>query len=322
MNRLQYAEKKVNFCIVFLRFWLCCFGANLLYPTHRRNAVPVQCQPIRKYWYDMSAVNTIYHGVHLRQGLVKNPRHTPKFEIVFRERGNDYHDVTDVKQSTPTRTSRGHPDCHSLVCVLCPVSHNIKERTKKHTCTMYIPGVFVLCNVCVHLFCEYNATAFIPDDRAVCPSVSDTTDRRHTTEAPTTGMTNQRTNENFDIIRVVDDDTVEISAPFLPVALGSTLKVRILRVDTPERGWRAECTRERELAEEATKFVVSAVYGGTWQPKPWIELDGWDKYGGRVLGKLYVRPMPLSPWMSLSQMLIDKGLGKPYNGRGAKASWC
>ena len=186
---------------------------------------------------------------------------------------------------------------------------------------MYIPNAFMLCNLCVYFFCNGNITVTpsSPRKQLVCPSVKNNIHQHPATRAQ---AANQKTDESFDIVRVLDGDTIEILAPFLPNALGSTLKVRILGVDTPERGWRAQCETERELAEEATKFVTSMVYGETWKPKTFIELDGWDKYGGRVLGQMYVRQMPLSPWMPISQLLIDKGLGKPYNGRGAKASWC
>ena len=43
------------------------------------------------------------------------------------------------------------------------------------------------------------------------------------------------------IVRVNDGDTVVISAPFLPAPLKPELAVRVFGVDTPEKGFRAQC---------------------------------------------------------------------------------
>ena len=43
------------------------------------------------------------------------------------------------------------------------------------------------------------------------------------------------------IVRVNDGDTVVIAAPFLPAPLKPELAVRVFGVDTPEKGFRAQC---------------------------------------------------------------------------------
>ena len=48
------------------------------------------------------------------------------------------------------------------------------------------------------------------------------------------------------IVRVNDGDTVVIAAPFLPAPLKPELAVRIYGVDTPEKGFRAQCPQEDE----------------------------------------------------------------------------
>jgi len=45
------------------------------------------------------------------------------------------------------------------------------------------------------------------------------------------------------------------------------------------------------------------------------EILKWDKYGGRVLGDVYL------DHQSLAQSLISAGLARPYKGE-AKSSWC
>ena len=51
------------------------------------------------------------------------------------------------------------------------------------------------------------------------------------------------------VLRVVDGDSIKISAPFLPHPLPSTLILRLRGVDTPEVGWRASCSEESQFAQ-------------------------------------------------------------------------
>lgn len=117
---------------------------------------------------------------------------------------------------------------------------------------------------------------------------------------------------NYQITRVVDGDTVEIRVDWLPKELGDTLKIRIVGVDTPEKGWRAQCKAEAKLGEDATKFTVEAIYNANSTA---IVIKEWDKFGGRILGDVLV------DGKSLRKLLIDKGLARAYSG-DAKKSWC
>ena len=117
---------------------------------------------------------------------------------------------------------------------------------------------------------------------------------------------------DFRVIRVLDGDTVEIDAPFLPIELKQVLKLRIIEVDTPEKGSLSKCQKEAELALAATRFTQRVVASST---KHQIKLVSWDKYGGRVLGDLYL------DGKSLKDMLLKTGHARPYDG-GKKASWC
>lgn len=117
---------------------------------------------------------------------------------------------------------------------------------------------------------------------------------------------------DYRVIRVLDGDTVEIDAPFLPIELKQVLKLRIIEVDTPEKGSLAKCQKEAELALAATRFAQRVVASAT---RHQVKLVGWDKYGGRVLGDLYL------DGKSLKDMLLKTGHARPYDG-GKKASWC
>ena len=117
---------------------------------------------------------------------------------------------------------------------------------------------------------------------------------------------------DYRVIRVLDGDTVEFDAPFLPKELKQVLKLRIEGVDTPEKGRLAKCDRERDLAERATRFTQQRVAGAK---KHQVVIVGWDKYGGRVIGDLLI------DGQSLKKMLLDSKNAMPYDG-GKKASWC
>ena len=114
------------------------------------------------------------------------------------------------------------------------------------------------------------------------------------------------------IVRVNDGDTVVISAPFLPAPLKPELAVRIYGVDTPEKGFRAQCPSEDQRGQAATAFTKKAVES---TQKHQVVLYGWDKFGGRVLGDMILNGV------SLRSELIKNGFAREYFGE-AKQSWC
>jgi len=114
------------------------------------------------------------------------------------------------------------------------------------------------------------------------------------------------------IVRVNDGDTVVIAAPFLPAPLKPELAVRIYGVDTPEKGFRAQCPSEDARGKAATEFTKNAVAKST---KRQVTLYGWDKFGGRVLGDIVL------DGQSLRTGLIQNGFAREYFGE-AKQSWC
>ena len=114
------------------------------------------------------------------------------------------------------------------------------------------------------------------------------------------------------VIRVSDGDTIVIAAPFLPAPLKPELAVRIYGVDTPEKGFRAQCPQEDERAQLASKFTTQALQS---HPKHQVIIYGWDKFGGRILGDILVNGQ------SIRQGLISNGHAREYYG-DAKQSWC
>lgn len=114
------------------------------------------------------------------------------------------------------------------------------------------------------------------------------------------------------IIRVNDGDTIVIAAPFLPAPLKPELAVRIFGVDTPEKGFRAQCPAEDAKGQAASEFTKKAVSASSQRQ---VVLYGWDKFGGRVLGDIVLNGQ------SLRTMLIKNGFAREYFGE-AKQSWC
>jgi endonuclease YncB( thermonuclease family) len=114
------------------------------------------------------------------------------------------------------------------------------------------------------------------------------------------------------IVRVNDGDTVVIAAPFLPAPLKPELAVRVYGVDTPEKGFRAQCPSENQRGLAATEFTKNAIKS---TKKHQVVLYGWDKFGGRVLGDMIL------DGVSLRAELIRNGFAREYYG-DAKQSWC
>ena len=121
---------------------------------------------------------------------------------------------------------------------------------------------------------------------------------------------------DWKVTRVIDGDTVEFAAPFLPDPLPKKLSIRVLGVDTPEKSHRAACPQEAAAAEKASQFTKDTLNNAYKNKLPvLIELQSHDKYGGRVLGDVIVNGQ------RLSAMLIANGHARPYHGE-KKSSWC
>ena len=117
--------------------------------------------------------------------------------------------------------------------------------------------------------------------------------------------------ENLKILRVIDADTILVSAPFMPAPLKKQMPMRLSNVDTPNINRWAKCGKEAFLGEEAKKFVEQLIKKSKKQE---VKIVGYDKYG-RWLGQIYL------DGTSISDSLIEKKLARYYYG-GKKQSWC
>ena len=117
---------------------------------------------------------------------------------------------------------------------------------------------------------------------------------------------------DFPITRIIDGDTVAFEANFLPDPIKKELSIRVYGVDTPEKGWRGQCDKEKAMGEEASKFTKAQIKNAK---EIKVGIAKWDKFGGRVLGDI------IFDGNSLREMLIEKGYARPYFG-DKKESWC
>ena len=114
------------------------------------------------------------------------------------------------------------------------------------------------------------------------------------------------------VVKVADGDTVQVEAPWVPAPIKPQVSVRIFGVDTPEKGFRAQCPAEDAKGQSASVFTKDLVAKAT---KVQYVLYDWDKYGGRVLGDI------LLDGKCLRAQLIANGFAREYFGE-AKQSWC
>lgn len=117
---------------------------------------------------------------------------------------------------------------------------------------------------------------------------------------------------DYRVLNVIDGDTVEIEANYLPDPLKKVLSLRLYGIDTPEKGFRAKCEYENMRALKAKLFTEQEI---SKSKVIRVEIRGWDKYGGRVLGDL------LLDGERLTDRLEKNGYGVKYYGK-KKPDWC
>ncbi len=101
-------------------------------------------------------------------------------------------------------------------------------------------------------------------------------------------------------ISVYDGDTIRLGDE----------RIRIVGLDTPERGHRAQCNEEALAAERAREALIGEIESGHVA----LHRQGTDRYG-RTLARVTV------DGRDVAATLIAQGLARPYDG-GRRAGWC
>lgn len=120
--------------------------------------------------------------------------------------------------------------------------------------------------------------------------------------------------ENIELLSVYDGDTFKIDVKDAKYELfGKNIGVRVAGIDTPEIKGKTE--REKKLAKKAKSLATKILKSG----KIILKNVQRDKYF-RILAEVYVVDKNSGVEISLSQVLIDNKLARPYFG-GKKEGW-
>jgi micrococcal nuclease len=103
-----------------------------------------------------------------------------------------------------------------------------------------------------------------------------------------------------DVISIHDGDTIRLGDE----------RIRIVGLDTPELGHRAQCQEEAVAAEQAKQALIAEIARGNVA----LERQGTDRYG-RTLARVTV------DGRDVADTLIAQGLARPYAG-GRRDGWC
>src|SRR5690606_10322076 len=111
-----------------------------------------------------------------------------------------------------------------------------------------------------------------------------------------------------EVDRVLDGDTADFTCSPWP-GLITHARVRVLGIDTPERGWRADCEDEALLADLATEAAEDLL-----GERVVLVVKGRDSFG-RILAHV-----ELPDGRDYGREMIARGLALPYAERAE--GWC
>lgn len=129
---------------------------------------------------------------------------------------------------------------------------------------------------------------------------------------PFVGEAKEKTYGNLivsELVSVYDGDTFTVNLKGLHPIIGESIRIRLLGVDTPEI--RDPNPKVKQLALQAREFTKSALLSAH---TIYLMDIRRDKYF-RIVADVYLDDC------RLSELLIDAGLGKPYDGTGPRPQW-
>lgn len=117
------------------------------------------------------------------------------------------------------------------------------------------------------------------------------------------------------VIDVYDADTVTIVLNWNSSMY--KVKCRLFGIDSAEK--RTKNKEEKALSLEATEWLKSVIYNKVI----WVKCGKWGKYGGRMLGVLYLSEEDLKNDKSINYSIVEKGYAYKYDGKKKKkfADW-
>jgi len=112
------------------------------------------------------------------------------------------------------------------------------------------------------------------------------------------------------VIDIYDADTVTVIVPFCESHF--KVKCRLSGIDAAEL--RTKNEEEKKVGYEGKKFLSDLILNKVI----WIRFGGWGKYGGRMIGTLFLTLDDMMNERSVNNMLIEKGYAYHYDGKTKK----
>ena len=109
------------------------------------------------------------------------------------------------------------------------------------------------------------------------------------------------------VVDVYDADTVTIVLPFNNELY--RVKCRLLGIYSAEK--RTKNLDEKKVALEATEWLSVLIKDKVI----WVKCGNWGKYGGRMLGTLYMSEDEMEQDRSVNLQIVDKGFAYAYDGK-------
>ena len=112
------------------------------------------------------------------------------------------------------------------------------------------------------------------------------------------------------VISIYDADTVTIALywnnRFYKV------KCRLLGIDSAEK--RTKNQDEKKVSLNATKWLQNLILNKII----WVKCGKWGKYGGRMIGELYLNKKDIKTDISLNNLIVQNGFAYYYDGKKKK----
>ena len=109
------------------------------------------------------------------------------------------------------------------------------------------------------------------------------------------------------IVSIYDADTFTVVLPFNTNMY--KVKCRLIGIDSAEI--RTKNLDEKKIGIEGRDWLRTILLDKVI----WIKCGSWGKYGGRMLGTLYMTEEDMKIGKSINSMIIDKGYAYKYSGK-------
>jgi len=112
------------------------------------------------------------------------------------------------------------------------------------------------------------------------------------------------------VVSVYDADTVTIALQWNNDIY--KVKCRLLGIDSAEK--RTKNQNEKKVALDATKWLQNLILNKII----WVKCGKWGKYGGRMLGELYLDTKDIKTSSSINNLIVKNGFAYHYDGKKKK----